>query len=244
MQSARNGATTAVPDPIAALKAVQAAHASADQVLVGIREAKAQQGRSAAAYLIAHQSAVATITQTQSFVATRRDGIGTQARTRLAEAGRHLAQAEALAATDLDGATSEATTAHQMADDARNLAQTDFNTYDRSGGPGPQVAPPGYGQTPGYGSPGYGSSGGSGFGNGILGGIIGGMLSGGGGRRGGGFGGSRWGSGGGWTGGGSSGGFGGFGGGGFGGGGGVHSGGGSFGGGGGGGGVHSGGGGW
>jgi uncharacterized membrane protein YgcG len=240
MQSARNGATAAAPDPIAALKAVQAAHASADQVLVGIREAKAQQGRSAAAYLIAHQSAVATITQTQSFVATRRDGIGTQARTRLAEAGRHLAQAEALAATDLDGATSEATTAHQMADDARNLAQTDFNTYDRSGGQGPQVTPPGYGQIPGYGSPGYGSSGGSGFGNGILGGIIGGMLSGGGGNRGGGFGGgfggSRWGSGGGWTGGGSSGGFGGFGGSG----GGVHSGGGSFGGGG----VHSGGGGW
>ena len=249
MQSARNGATAAAPDPIAALKAVQAAHASADQVLVGIREAKAQQGRSAAAYLIAHQSAVATITQTQSFVATRRDGIGTQARTRLAEAGRHLAQAEALAATDLDGATSEATTAHQMADDARNLAQTDFNTYDRSGGPGPQVTPPGYGQTPGYGSPGYGSpgygsSGGSGFGNGILGGIIGGMLSGGGGRggsRGGGFGGSRWGSGGGWTGGGSSGGFGGFGGGG---GGGVHSGVGSFGGGVVVGGFHSGGGGW
>jgi hypothetical protein len=242
MKSARDGATAAAPDPIAALKAVQAAHASADQVLIGVREAKAQQGRSAAAYLIAHQSAVATINQTQAFVATRRDGVGTQARTRLAEAGRHLAQAEALAAKDLDAGTNECTTAHQMADEARDLAQNDFNTYDRSGGPGPQGIPPGYGQVPGYGPPqGYGSSGGSSVGGSILGGAIGGAL--GGGRRGGGFGGSRWGSGGGWTGGGSSGGFGG-----FGGGGGVHGGGSSFGnfggGGGGGGGVHSGGGGW
>jgi len=242
MKSARDGATAAAPDPIAALKAVQAAHASADQVLSGVREAKAQQGRSAAAYLIAHQSAVATINQTQAFVATRRDGVGTQARTRLAEAGRHLAQAEALAAKDLDAGTNECTTAHQMADDARDLAQSDFSTYDRSGGPGPQGIPPGYGQVPGYGqTQGYGSSGGSSVGGSFLGGVIGGAL-GGGGRRGGGFGGSRWGSGGGWTGGGSSSGFGG-----FGGGGGVHSGGGSFGsigGGGGGGGVHSGGGGW
>ena len=232
MKSARDGATAAAPDPIAALNAVQAAHSSADQVLAEIRDATAQQGRLAAAYLIAHQSAVATITQTQAFVATRRDGIGTQARTRLAEAGRHLAQGEALAATDLDGAANECTTAHQMADDARNLAQSDFNTYDRSGGAGPLGTPPGY-QTGGY-----GSSGGSNFGSSILGGIIGGMLSGGGGRGGGGFGGSRWGSGGGWTGGGGSfGGFGGFGGGG------IHSGGGGWSGGGGGG-VHSGGGGW
>jgi uncharacterized membrane protein YgcG len=211
LKEARAGASAAMPDPIAALKAVQTAHAAADQVLNGIREASAQQARAAAAYQIAHQSAVGSIQQASAFVASRSDGVGTQARTRLAEAQRHLAQAEALAATDVNGATSEATTADQMADESRSLAQANFSTYDRRGGP--QGMPPGYSQPPsyspppGYSQPTYGNSGGSSVGGAILGGIIGGMLNGGGRRgSGGGFGGTPWGTGGGWTGSGSSGG--------------------------------------
>ncbi len=217
---ARRQAAAATPDPIAALKAAQAAHLEADHALTGIREAAAQQARAQAAYGSTHQSAAISIAQASAFVASRRDGIGTQARTRLAEAERHMAQAESLASTDPDGATREALTAHQMADEARSLAQTNFNDYDRRGGTG-----------------GSGGSGGTDVGAAILGGVIGGLLSGGG--RHGGFGGTPWGSGGGWTGGGSSrgGGFGGFGGG-HGGGGGWTSGGG------GGGGGHGGGGGW
>ena len=168
----------AAPDPMAALKSVQAAHASADQVLAGIREAKEQRDRSTAAYLIAHQSAAATIAQTRSFVGTRSDGVGTQARTKLTEAEKHLAQSEALAATDLDAAANEATTAHQIADQARDLAQTDFNAFDRYGGSGaPGMPRPGYTPPPagGYGGPGIGSV--------ILGNVLGGMM--GGGRRGG-----------------------------------------------------------
>jgi len=220
LKSARDQAGAARPDPIAALTAAQAAHAQADQALNGIREAAAQLARDQAAYDSSHASAAVSIEQARSFVASRRDGIGAQARTRLAEAERHLSQAESLAASDPEGATREDMTAHQMADDARGLAQANFNDYDRRGG-----------------SSGAGGGGGADIGAAILGGIIGGMLSGGG-RRGGGFGGTRWGSGGGWTGGGSSGGgFGGFGGGG-------HGGGGGWTGGGGGGGGHGGGGGW
>ena len=229
LQSAKRDATAAAPDPIAALKLAQAAHAAADQVLAGIRDAAAQQLRVQAAYGSAHQSAATSITQAQAFVASRKDGVGTQARTRLAEAERHFAAAEGLAATDLDGATREATTAHSMADEASSLAQTDFSGYDRRG----PFSGGGFGGPGQYGGPGTsGGSVGANIGGAILGGIIGGMLSGGG-RRGGGFGGTPWGSGGGWTGGGG-GGFGGFGGG-------IHSGGGGWGGGGG---VHSGGGGW
>ena len=220
LKDARQQAAAARPDPIAALKAAQAAHVEADRVLGGIREAAAQLARAQAAYGSSHQSAAASIDQARAFVSSRRDGIGTQARTRLAEAERHLAQAESLAAGDPDGATREAMTAHQIADDARALAQTNFNDYDRRGGVG-----------------GAGGGGGADLGAAILGGIIGGILSGGG-RRGGGFGGTPWGSGGGWTGGGSSGG------GGVGGFGGGHGGGGGWTGGGGGGGGHGGGGGW
>jgi uncharacterized membrane protein YgcG len=234
LQSAKRDATAAAPDPIAALKSAQAAHAAADQVLAGIRDAAAQQLRVQAAYGSAHQSAATSITQAQAFVASRKDGVGTQARTRLAEAERHFAAAEGLAATDLDGATREAMTAHSMADEASSLAQTDFSGYDRRG----PFSGGGFGGPGQYGGPGTsGGSVGANIGGAILGGIIGGMLSGGG-RRGGGFGGTPWGSGGGWTGSGGFGGFGGFGGGG------GHGGGGGWNGGGGGGGGHGGGGGW
>jgi uncharacterized membrane protein YgcG len=233
--SAREAAGASAPDPIAALKSAQAAHASADQALTGIRDAAAQRARSQATYDSAHQSAATSITQARAFVASRRDGVGTQARTRLTEAERHFAQAEALASTDVDGAAREAGTAHQMADEASSLAQTNFNTYDRRG---PFSGGGGFGGPGQYGGPGTsGGSAGANIGGAIIGGIIGGILSGGGRGRGG-FGGTPWGSGGGWTGGGGTGG------GGFGGFGGGHGGGGGWSGGGGGGGGHGGGGGW
>jgi uncharacterized membrane protein YgcG len=234
LKDARKGAGAAAPDPIAALKAVQAAHASIDQILTGIRDAQAQAARASYAYQSSQQMAAASIEQAKAYVATRPDGIGAQARTRLAGAEQHLATAEGLAATDLNGATREATTAHQMADEARSLAQQDFTGFDNRGGTGGYRTPSSYDQPPDVGSA---------FGGAILGSILGGMLGGGGRRGGGGFGGTPWGSGGGWTGGGGGssiggghgggGSFGGFGGGG-------HGGGGSFGGGGG----HGGGGGW
>ena len=230
LNTAQAGGAAAAADPIAALKAAQDAHAAADAVLSGIRDESSQLARNKAAFQVARASAAGSVSQATAFITSRSNGIGTAARTRLAEAQRHLATADSLAATDLATATTEAGVATNMANSAYTLASGDFVDFERGGRPG------------GYGGGGYGGGGGGGVGIGgaILGGIIGGMLSGG--SRGGGFGGTPWGSGGGWTGGGHSGGGGGFGG--FGGGGGLHSGGGGFGGGGGGGGVHSGGGGW
>jgi uncharacterized membrane protein YgcG len=212
----------AAPDTVAALKAAQDAHAAADAVLAGQRQAAELAARNRAAFAGWRATADAAIVRATAYLNARRTGIGTSARTRLAEAQRHLAQADALAPTDMAAAAGEAQTATGMANDAYNLAQADFEGFNG-----------GYG---GYRGGGYGGGAGANVAGALLGGIIGGMLSGGG--RGGGFGGSSWGSGGGWTGGGGGGGFGGFGG--FGGG---HGGGGGFGGGGGGGG-HGGGGGW
>jgi uncharacterized membrane protein YgcG len=230
LQRAQAQAAAAQPDPIAALKAAQDAHALADTALNGVRQASEQRARAQTAYESTRQLAATGLAQASAYLAAR-TGVGTQARTRLAEAQRHLDQATALAGTDIAAATQEARTAGSMADDAYGLARSDVEGMPYVGG---------FGSGGGYGG-GYGqapvNSGGSNIGASILGGIVGGMLSGGG-RRGGGFGGTPWGSSGGWSGGGHSSGFGG-----FGGGGGGHSGGGSFGGGGGGGG-HSGGGGW
>lgn len=224
LDAAKRQAAAQAPDTIAALKAAQDAHASTDKVLAGIREAASQQARAGAAFAAARASAGMSLNQARAFINTRRDGIGREARTKLAEAERHLTLADSLAATDLNTATTEAGVATNMATAAYRLASGDFVDYER-GGP-----PRGGGGAGG----GYSGGGGSNVAGAILGGVIGGMLSGG---RGGGFGGTRWGSGGGWTGGGGGGGgFGGFGGG--------HGGGGSWGGGGGGGGGHGGGGGW
>jgi hypothetical protein len=227
LKTAQPDAATTAADPIAALKAAQDSHAAADAVLTGIRDETSQLARNKAAFQVARASAAGSVSQAAAFINSRSNGIGTPARTRLAEAQRHLATADSLADTDLATATTEAGVATNMANSAYTLASGDFVDYERGSRP------------VGYGG-GYGG-GGIGIGGAILGGIIGGMLSGG--SRGGGFGGTPWGSGGGWTGGHSSGGFGGFGGG-FGGGGfgGGHGGGGGFGGGGGGG--HGGGGGW
>jgi uncharacterized membrane protein YgcG len=213
-------ASSASPDPIAALKSVQDAHSNADAVLAGQRAAKEQAARNQAAFNSARALAGASIARASGYLSGRREGIGREARTRLAEAERHFAQADGLAQTDLPSAIGEMQTASSMADQAYDLARTDFGDYDRGRWNGPG---------------GGGGGGGSNVGGAILGGIIGGMLAGGG--RGG-WGGSGWGSSGGWGGGGGhGGGFGGFGGGG-------HGGGGGFGGGGGGGGGHGGGGGW
>jgi uncharacterized membrane protein YgcG len=217
LNAAKSQAAAQAPDTIAALKAAQDAHASADATLAGIRDAASQQARARAAFDAARTSADASLNQARAFIGTRRNGIGREARTKLAEAERHLGLADSLAATDLSAATIEASVANNMATAAYNLANGDFVDFDRGGSP--------------RGGGGYsgGGSAGASLGGAILGGIIGGMLSGG---RGGGFGGTRWGSGGGWTGGGG-GSFGGFGGG--------HGGGGGWSGGGGG---HGGGGGW
>ncbi len=194
------------PDVAAAFQQARDAHTMADESLTALRTATEQRARDAARLDASIKAAQATLTRATDFIATRRGAVGREARTRLAEAQRHLDQAVAAGASDPVGATREADQATQLANAAYQAAQDDYGRYDD----------PWHG-----GGRGGGGGGGAGVGGNIagaiIGGIIGGMLSGGG-RGGGGFGG-----------------FGGGGGGGFGGGwGGGSSGGGSFGGGGGG----------
>ena len=181
LKSAGTGPSSATPDPIAALKAVHAAHASADQVLSDVRDAASQQARNKAAFDTARAFAATSVGQASAFMSARSTGIGASARARLAEAQRHLSQADAMAATDPATATTEANVATNLANSAYTLASGNFVDYER-GGP-----PPGGGYRGGYGG-GMGGGMGSGIGGAIIGGIIGGMLSGGV-RRGGGFGG-------------------------------------------------------
>jgi BMFP domain-containing protein YqiC len=197
-----SGARTALagpkPDVAAAFAQARDAHTIADDILATLRTAAEQLARDTARLDASIQAAQATVRRATDFIATRRGAVGTEARTRLAEAQRHLDQAVAAGATDPVGATRDADQAAQLANAAYQAAADDYGRYD----------------DPWHGG-GRGGGGGAGIGGNIagalIGGIIGGMLSGGGRGGFGGFGGG--GFGGGWGGGSSGGGgFGGFGG--------------------------------
>ena len=163
------------PDVAAAYQHARDAHTIADDSLAALRTAAGQRARDAARLDASIKAAQATLTRASDFIATRRGAVGTEGRTRLAEAERHLTQAVAAGAADPVGGTREADEATRLANAAYQAAQDDYGRYD----------------DPWHGGGRGGGGGGSGIGGNIagaiIGGIIGGMLSGGG--RGGGLGG-------------------------------------------------------
>ncbi|MFD6924500.1 TPM domain-containing protein [Streptomyces sp. NPDC059944] len=168
-------------DPIGCLRRVEEADAALDEAMAGARERESGRQRAVALLDQAMLSARSAIGAATDYVTTSRGAVGSQARTRLAEAGRHLERAVSLAATDPPGALAEAQQADSLARQAQQLAEQDVRGY----------------QDP-YG----GRRSGGGQGGAVLGGIIlGEILRGGG--RGGGFGGRGGGFGGGFGGGGA-----------------------------------------
>ncbi len=158
-------------DPILATQRIREADATLDDILSATRSAQETEQRAIAALQQSLDSAQAKITGAGDFIATRRGAVGSQARTRLAEAERHLSTALGLAGSDAARALAESRQAESMADEAARLAQNDVGRWQ---GPG------------GGGFTGRGGGGGN-FTGAVLGGLLGGMLSGGG--HGGGFGG-------------------------------------------------------
>ncbi|MFQ4147140.1 TPM domain-containing protein [Arthrobacter sp. LAPM80] len=178
LNDVRRNAAAGTPDPLAQLTAVQQAHSQLDELLTGIRDQQQQALRSQAALQQAFASAQATIATAKDFIAARRGGVGSAARTRLSEAERNFDYAVTIADADPSNALTYAQQSQQLAQQAIQYAQDDVDGFGGGGG---------------YGGGGRGSMGG-GMGGAILGGIIGGLLSGGG--RGGGFGGGGFGGGG------------------------------------------------
>ncbi|HSK23948.1 MAG TPA: hypothetical protein VK906_12265, partial [Egicoccus sp.] len=175
-----------------------------------VRAAHERRERDTAAAAAALQSARAVHARAADYLATRREGVGREARTRLQEAERHLEAAIAALESDPATAVGHARTAERLADEAYRLAQRDFDQYDQFRGPfgrgpfggrrGPTIVIGGF-PIPlggsGWGGGGRGGSvwgspgGGRGFGGGFGGGGFGGGRSGGGGFGGGRSGGGR-----------------------------------------------------
>ncbi|MEU9080946.1 TPM domain-containing protein [Streptomyces sp. NPDC048357] len=185
-------------DPIDALRRIEEADAALDEALSGARERESGRQRAVALLDQAMLSARSAIGAATDYVTTSRGAVGSQARTRLAEAGRHLERAGSLAAGDPSGALAEAQRADALAREAQRLAEQDVRAYQdpyggrRGGGQGGAVLGGiilGEILRGGLGGGGFGGGGGRGGGGGFGGGFGGGGGRGGGGGFGGGFGG-------------------------------------------------------
>lgn len=163
-------------DPLDALRRVEEADAALDGALAGARERESGDARARALLEQALLTAGAELGAASDYVQTHRGAVGSEARTRLAEAQRRLEKARALAADEPQTALAEAQRADALARRAQQLAEQDVRHYGNPNGLG--------------GVTGVGGSGGGGLGGAVLGGIIlGGLFGGGSGRGGGGFGG-------------------------------------------------------
>ncbi|GAA1342016.1 TPM domain-containing protein [Arthrobacter roseus] len=185
-------------DPNALLQRVEQAHTQLDESLTGISDQQDRTRRARESLQHSLMSAQAQISGTSDYIRARRGGVGSEARTRLAEAERNLDYAMQVQSTDPVAALSHAQQSNALAQQAAQRAQEDVEGFGMSSG--------------GYGGGMYGGQrrgGGGGLGGALLGGILlGGILDGdGGGMFGGGGGGDMFGGGGGGFGGGGFGGF-------------------------------------
>ncbi|PPI40189.1 MULTISPECIES: TPM domain-containing protein [unclassified Rathayibacter] len=195
-------------DPLALLGALTAADATIDAAVGGFRDAQAQRERERAALGAELTSARSRVSAAEDFIAARRGAVGSEARTRVAEAARSAEYAERIAATDPREALASAQRASQLAQQALERARADAGAYSAPNAVGSPYGGDttgaflggilvesllGGGRRSGYRSGGFGGGGFSGgFGGGGSsrrsggGGFGGGRSSGGGGRRGGG----------------------------------------------------------
>ncbi|WP_091366356.1 TPM domain-containing protein [Microbacterium sp. RU1D] len=191
LDAARALLTGERPSPLRAVDGLQQANATIDGVLDAARDTAERDRRARAQLDTVLAQARAQVSATEDFIAARRGAVGPAARTRLAEAGAALVQAEQLQTTDPVAALAAAQRAAQKAGEAASLAQNDVGSFG-SGGGGDLMgailggiainALSGGGRRGGFGGGGLGSLGGLGG--------LGGGLGGGRSRSGGGFGGA------------------------------------------------------
>lgn len=139
LAAARDAAVAAVDtarrtgssDPLGAFTQLTNADAELDRILAAVaeqREAAERLNRSLDEALFAARSRVRSVSD---YIDARRGIVGPEARTRLAEAVRHIEAAEAKRSTDTAAAIGHANTATTLAVQAQHLANTDIRNAQR-----------------------------------------------------------------------------------------------------------------
>jgi uncharacterized membrane protein YgcG len=120
--------------PLITLQSLEAANAQIDGVVEGVRDAAAKAQR--AQQMIGQQvmQAQAQVSAAEDYIVARRGAIGAEARTRLAEAGAALVQAQQLQSANPEQALQHAQRANQLAGQAIQYAQHDVSAFQGGGG--------------------------------------------------------------------------------------------------------------
>lgn len=122
------------PDPLTALRLIDEADDALDRGLAKARDAQVRTRRATAALEQTLLTARSAVGAANDFITTRRGAVGSEARTRLAEAQRHLAHAQG--GGDPTVAIGEAQAADSMAQQALQLAQSDLSRWSGPSGGG------------------------------------------------------------------------------------------------------------
>lgn len=122
--------------PLQALAALEQGNAAIDAVLGAARDEAERRQRAESQLDGLLVQARAQVSATEDFIAARRGAVGPTARTRLAEAGAALVQAEQLRAADPAAALPSAQRAATLAGQAASLAQNDVGAFGGGSGGG------------------------------------------------------------------------------------------------------------
>ena len=189
LESVKREITSGKIDPVALLQRIENAHTQLDTAVGGVRDQAAQIRRARESLQHTIMAAQSRISGTADYIRARRGGVGSEARTRLAEAERNLDYALRIRTDDPVTALSHAQQALALAEQSGQIAQSDVDGFG--------------GRMGGFGGGGMFGGRGDGMGGALLGGILIGSILNGGGHGGGFFGGD--GGGGGFSGGGDAG---------------------------------------
>ncbi|HYH47347.1 MAG TPA: TPM domain-containing protein, partial [Thermoanaerobaculia bacterium] len=120
--------------PLMALQSLEAANNQIDSLIQGIRDAAAQAQRAQQMLGQTMLQAQAQVSAAEDYIVARRGAIGPEARTRLAEAGASLVQAQQLQVSDPQQALGLAQRAAQLAGQAIQYAQHDVSAFENQSG--------------------------------------------------------------------------------------------------------------
>ncbi|HEV7957345.1 MAG TPA: TPM domain-containing protein [Marisediminicola sp.] len=129
LASTRNARSAGRTNPLELLQRLEAANTHMDAALDGVRDAQLQAQRSRDMLGQTLLSARSRVSAAADFITARRGAVGPEARTRLAEADRLIAQAESQDHVDPATALASATRANSLAADAITLAQRDVDGF-------------------------------------------------------------------------------------------------------------------
>ncbi len=168
VQAVSNAQATGATDPLSAFTQLTAADSQLDKLLATIAEETAALNRLRQSFGQALLAAQSRVRGVSDFIDTRRGSVGSEARTRLAEAQRRLDAAQSLQSTDVAAAIEQANAADALAAQAQSHADADVRAARQA-----------YAQT--------GTSTGADLSGIVIGGLLSGMLRGGGHSHGGGW---------------------------------------------------------